>query len=521
MSWRNTFLSCLVSLVLLAPVESGPADANPPPSGPTSSGPETSASAPASRLGSSGSKSCAGTYLEEFGVPRADPSGKPPNWRPVVDVALTWFDTNCGHARYDDAVLLLRPGVYRVQVGPKSGSPGPLQPPSGLTVRGAGGYQTTLAFFSQDAGNLANGGGQAIFGWWLTDQHHVRFEDLGMDGTVSASDLCPWFRNGAGAICNQGGTGCDAQPNCDPWLAAYFKPNVMSLIAAEPSYENAVHDIDVNRCWFGNVVHAAIQSVNWVRDGQQVKGFHIRDSDFYNIGDHGVAMNLWRLSDVVNSRFMLVGRGMSSGLGIDVSGGCENVEVRGNVVRWAMGGMKCETEVVSNGSGHDDPPTRKVRFVDNVVYYLYEDPGNPFFYPWYGLRLNCRDVVVKGNTVVASHVYFGITTDQDARDVLIEDNTVSTPFSGGAVLVRGGTERVQILSNRLGSSSLPAERGVAIYGDSDGDVRDVLVEKNQIRASLQGVIVLQGTHRICVRKNDIVGNPPVECQGQCRCIPPP
>jgi hypothetical protein len=461
---------------------------------------------------------CAGTYLESFGEPGNDPAGGGPDWRPVFDEALAWFGANCEHEQHDDAVLLLRPGIYGVQVGPKSGSPGPLQPVSGLTVRGAGQSLTTLAFYSLEEGTLT-GGDQAIFGWYLTDQHHVTFEDLTMDGTVSPNDLCPWFRNGAGAVCNQGGNGCEVQPDCDPWLSAYSKPHVMTLIAAEPSYENAVHHIYVDRCSFNNVIHAAIQSVNWVRDGQQLSDFHIYDSDFYNIGDHGIAMNLWRNSEVINSDFTYVGRSMSSGLGIDVAGGCENVEVRGNTVRWAMGGMKCEMELTSNGSSHNDPPTQNILFIDNDVADLYDDPSNPLFHPWYGMRLNCQDVTAERNTIVASSVYYAITTDQDARDVVIEHNTVLTPPSSGAVLVRGGAERVQVLSNTLGTESLLTERGVAIYGDTDGDVWDVLVEQNTIRAFLQGVIVLEGTHQICVRNNDIVGNPPFECLGDCSCPP--
>jgi len=276
---------------------------------------------------------------------------------------------------------------------------------------------------------------KVFYGWIFRNQKNVTFRNIAMNGGATQFDSNPVNVDGAYHI-------------------IYFNPES----------DNSVQDIIIERCHFSYSFDSAIQSYGRSADKYPhpiTNRVNILNCQFRDTGAHGVGMNEWHNSMVINCDFENVGRkimikGYGSGMAVDVSAGSENVVIINNKVRKAAGGFKAETHL----NGDEEVAAKNVIIEDNSILDLYEGPD---YRVWYGIRVNGIRVSVKRNTI-QSYMH-GILIASKASECVIINNTILSTKANEAVGIRidQGYGKHRIFGNKINNAGA---QGILVLGNS-------------------------------------------------------
>jgi len=264
-----------------------------------------------------------------------------------------------------------------------------LIPESEIIVQGVG--KQSILQFKHAAFSKSR---RLLYGWHFTIQKNVVFKNFAMDGGANNFNSDPVDADGA-----------------------HF------LIYFNPKSDNAVENIIISECYFSGSFDSAIQSYGRSADPYPhflTNNVKIDKCYFFDIGSHGVGMNEWRNSTVTNCSFQNMGKrkminGYGSGMAVDVSAGSKNIIVSGNIVEESAAGFKAET----NESIEGDIPSENVIFSNNIIKNCKSGPG---FEVWYGIRINGKNITVRGN-IIESNLH-AILIAPKAANAIVEGNQI-------------------------------------------------------------------------------------------------
>ncbi len=269
------------------------------------------------------------------------------------------------------------------------------------------------------------------------------------------------------------------------------------------------YNITVKDCIFENCWNCGISSSRYSYViPKSIYNILVEGCRFKTIGYHGIGMNYWKDSVATNNvceecgRIVLIsnnGTLTGGGLGIDVSGGCENIIISNNIIKGSPGAMKAQSRNLD-----PDPngvvnflPTRNISFIGNKCYDLEVDDENlTIFY--------C--ISVQGTECKCIDNYFGRTS---GRGVFLGEysyecvisNNIFEPQNFAAIEVRAyqGTE----IGNHIISNNI-------LRGGNDNGILVIsgnnIIENNNIsNFALSGISVRKGNNNI-IRGNIIYDN---------------
>jgi len=276
-----------------------------------------------------------------------------------------------------------------------------LIPAANIIITGAG--KNSLLQYDFPPHSQVN---KVFYGWHFTDQKNVTFSNLAMDGGARNYNSDPVDADGA-----------------------HF------LIYFNPINDRAVENITITNCYFSGSFDSGIQSYGRAAHPYPhplTNNIKIDKCDFRDLGSHGVGMNEWINSSVTNCYFNNVGmramvNGYGSGMAVDVSSGSENIIVSGNTVENAAAGFKAET----NDNNGKDVASNNIIIVNNIIR---KCKSGPEFLDWYGIRVNGKNVTVKGN-IIESFMH-GILLAPKSENAVIEANQILGTSHPSAVGIR-------------------------------------------------------------------------------------
>lgn len=229
-----------------------------------------------------------------------------------------------------------------------------------------------------------------------------------------------------------------------------------NIFFIHPSSDNSVRNIIFKNLDLKHSYFSAIHSYGRLKDPlpkYYSSNITVENCTFSDIGIHAVGFNITRNSKVIGNRIFNVGLaklidGSGSGLGIDISAGCENVTVVGNTINGAGGGIKCETH---NDNGRIIS-SKNIIIKNNVIRNLYGE-GKKGYEIFYGIRVNGEYCTVESNDIESfSH---GILIADNAKSSIIRNNIIRSTKDVNAAGIRcdknGGGH--QIVGNKINNTN--------------------------------------------------------------------